>query len=266
MSKATELGNLIKQSKIIDLTVMLGEEYPASPIWGVPFHKAPFNYFTSPQTDMRGQYMDYVLTFEEHSGTHCDAPAHAIPPPDSGLPHASELGNVTVEQLPLEKLMGPAAVIDVRGLSGSAGPGLSPLVTADFVREWEKKNGDLQKDEIVLLYTGWTDKYYKRFPEGYGLDRDCKLYKRTEGWPAPDPSVMEYLFEKGIEHVGIDTVSMGPIQADEPTHWAGLGRGMIFTEKLCNLGELPNRGAYFMFLPLKVEGGGAGPGRALAIV
>lgn len=228
--------------------------------------KTPFNWFTSPQTDMRGQYMDFVLTFEEHSGTHLDSPAHAIPRPETGLPHAGEAGLMTVDMVPLEQLMGPAIVIDCTNLEGSAGPGKSPVITVDHIRSWEEANGSIDAGDIVLLYTAWTDKHYRKFPHGYKLDRDCKLYKQTEGWPAPDPTCMEYLYSKGVRHVGVDTVSMGPIQADEPTHWAGLEKGMVFTEKLCNLGVLPSRGSYFIFLPLKVEGGGAGPGRAIALV
>ncbi len=264
-SLAGAISQLLKEAEVVDLTVTLGEEYPTSPIWGVPFMKTPFNWFTSPQTDMRGQYMDYVLHFEEHSGTHFDSPAHGIPHPDTGLPRAAEIGRTTVEKVPLEQLMGPAAVIDCRDLIGTAGPGKSPMITVAKVQAWEKEHGEIQPGEVVIFYTGWTDRFYKKFPEGYGLDRDCKLYKKTEGWAAPEPAVMKYLLKKGVRHVVVDTVSMGPIQADEETHWAGLEEGMIFTEKVCNLGLLPPRGAYFMFLPIKVEGGSAAPGRAIAI-
>jgi kynurenine formamidase len=47
---------------------------------------------------------------------------------------------------------------------------------------------------------------------------------------------------------------------------AALGRGMIATENLTNLGELPTRGALFMLLPHKFEGASGGLGRAIAFV
>lgn len=265
-SKIQQLSELMASSKIIDLTVMLGPEYPTSPIWGVPFIKAPFNHFKSPQTDMRGPYLDYVLIFEEHCGTHFDAPAHGIPHPDTGIEGAMDMGAITVEKVPVTQLMGPAAVIDCTDLAGTGGPGISPVITVSKIKEWEKEHGEIQPEEVVVLYTGWTDKHYKLFPEGYNLDRNCKLYKETEGWPAPDAEAMTYLVSKGIKHVAIDTVSMGLIQNDVDTHLAGFTKGLVYTEKLCNLGLLPPRGAYFIFLPIKVEGGSAAPGRAIAIV
>ena len=41
---------------------------------------------------------------------------------------------------------------------------------------------------------------------------------------------------------------------------------MMYLELLANLKALPPRGAYFIFLPLKIKGGSAGPGRAIALV
>ncbi len=41
---------------------------------------------------------------------------------------------------------------------------------------------------------------------------------------------------------------------------------MLFLELLANLRRLPPRGALFIFLPLKIEGGSAGPGRAIALL
>jgi kynurenine formamidase len=41
---------------------------------------------------------------------------------------------------------------------------------------------------------------------------------------------------------------------------------MVATENLTNLGELPTRGAYLVFLPHKFEGATGGPGRAIALV
>jgi hypothetical protein len=41
-------------------------------------------------------------------------------------------------------------------------------------------------------------------------------------------------------------------------HWAALGRGMVATENLTNLGELPTRGAFFVFLSHKFHGATGG--------
>ena len=75
-----------------------------------------------------------------------------------------------------------------------------------------------------------------------------------------------HLHERGIRHLGIDARGIGLMQDDYTPHWAALGRGMVATENLTNLGELPTRGAYFVFLPHKFQGATGGLGRAIALV
>jgi len=41
---------------------------------------------------------------------------------------------------------------------------------------------------------------------------------------------------------------------------------MRYVEILTNLGELPVRGAYFIFLPIKIAESSGGPGRAMALL
>ena len=41
---------------------------------------------------------------------------------------------------------------------------------------------------------------------------------------------------------------------------------MMYVELLANLRDVPARGAFFIFLPIKIKGGSAGPGRAIALV
>jgi kynurenine formamidase len=41
---------------------------------------------------------------------------------------------------------------------------------------------------------------------------------------------------------------------------------MRYVEILTNLGELPVRGAYFIFMPVKIASSSGGPGRAMALI
>jgi isatin hydrolase len=41
---------------------------------------------------------------------------------------------------------------------------------------------------------------------------------------------------------------------------------MRYIEILTNLDELPIRGAYFIFMPIKISGSSGGPGRAMALL
>jgi kynurenine formamidase len=189
-----------------------------------------------------------------------------IPPPGSGFPHAGAANEISVEKIPLEKCMGPAAVIDCRDLLGTAKPGMSPVITVDKVQNWEGQHGPLQGEDKVLLFTSWTELHYKRFPEGYRLEKSCNMDRETEGWPAPDEELIQYLAEKGVQHIGCDFPSLGQIQNDEGPHWAALENEMVTVEKLMNLSRLPPRGAYYMFFPLKIQNGTGSPGRAIAIL
>ncbi|HPU62307.1 MAG TPA: cyclase family protein [Bacillota bacterium] len=267
-----QVGKLLTsgQARVIDLSVLISEDTPAWCPGGQPFLRAKMNWFEGSLS--RAPFFDYVLIMEEHTGTHCDAPAHMIPPEGSGLPHAGPMHNVTLEKIPVTQTMGPAAVIDCTDLVGTEEPGVSPVILPSRVLEWEEKHGKIRPGDVVLFYTGWTDLHFKEFPEGYKLDADCRFWtplwgrERTDGFPAPNADTIRLLLDRGVRHVGVDTPSLGMIQDDNTPHWEALGNGMICTEKLCNLGKLPPRGAFYIFLPIKVKGGTGGPGRAIAII
>jgi len=261
-SKADVLGEIIGGRNIIDLTVLIGPNFPCFYFRGQPLLQIQLQDFDGP----RGQFISNVLVMEEHTGTHCDAPNHMIPPPGSNLKGAGDAHYVTVEKIPLEKCMGPAAVIDCRDFIGMEKPGKSPVITAEKLKEWEKEHGRLSKKDKVLVFTSWTELYYKEFPEGYKLEKSCNEDKTTVGWPAPSEEFIEYLLDRGVQHIGCDFPSLGQIQNDEGPHWTALGNEMVVVEKLTNLSKVPPRGAYYVFLPLKIEKGTGSPGRAIAIV
>ena len=77
---------------------------------------------------------------------------------------------------------------------------------------------------------------------------------------------MEYLYECGIKCIATDGASVGAAEDGIPSHIAGLAHEMAYIESLCNVDQLPTRGAAFIFLPLKIEGSSGGPGRAIAVL
>jgi kynurenine formamidase len=50
------------------------------------------------------------------------------------------------------------------------------------------------------------------------------------------------------------------------TYWAAARVGMIFTEYLIDVGQLPATGAFYVFLNPKIENNHGGPGRAIGIL
>jgi kynurenine formamidase len=253
--------------EVLDLSVPLAEDLPCHWPTHQPFQHKTGNWFTTERRPSgsvysRGPYATRWMALDEHTGTHFDAPCHFVPPPGSGLPGAGELGAVTAADVPLGQLMGPAAVVDVSGLS-EVDPGRSPLIPPRVLAEWETAHGELRPADVVLFRTGW-DAAYRRGADGDGYLREVVLTERRPGWPAPDVATVELLLSRGVRCAGTDAPSIGAAHDPRPAHTTGLGGGMVFVECLTALDGLPARGAWFCFLPLRLEGGTGAPGRAIA--
>ncbi len=272
--EASAVGELTGRARrVVDLTVLLSETLPAH--WGSnpPFARwtnnwfeQPTNFYGSPASGSNGPYYSQRFVLDEHTGTQTDFPAHFVPPPDSGLPHASPMGAITGDKYPLNRMMGPAVVIDVTDLRDAAEPGFSAPITVERIQAWESEHGPIQPGEVVLFRSGYSDAYYKPLPEGARMTMEPLVLKTAPGWPAPTPEAVKYLFDRGVWHLGTDGASMGPVEDGQPTHLAGLQHGMSWEELLINLGELPVRGAFYIALPLKVADQSGAPARAIALL
>lgn len=266
-----DLAAVIAGYEVVDLTVPLAENLPGHWPTHVPFQRKIYNWYEArpdqiqPLHAFRGPYYTAFLTIDEHCGTHIDAPCHMIPPPDSGLPAANEWGNVTLDKVDLNRMMGPAAVIDVTELKDTGADGVSPQITAEHVERWEKEHGKLKGTEVVLFRSDW-DAHYRPMPEGGAYGADPFLRGKGPGWPAPGIECLDLLLDRGCMTLGLDGVSVGGVDDPVPAHHHGLGKGMLFIELLANLNRMPPRGAFFVYLPLHILGGSAGPGRAVGFV
>jgi kynurenine formamidase len=259
----TQIQPILGNVKIVDLSVITAERWPVGWPTSPAYHTSLYCYYE----DVSGPYYSRFLFIEEHHGTHYDAPAHLLAPKDSGLPNVTDGEWLTGDKIPLEQFMGPAAVVDCRSTLGKADLGKSPVVGRDFLEAWEAKHGRFQAGECVLFYTSWTDLYYKPLAEG-GRDFifDPIMLQNKVAWPSPDEGAMGLLVERGVRLVGVDTPTVGLAERMIEPHLVGLKAGMVLVEKLTNLSQLPVRGAAFLFLPLYIEGGGGGPGRAVAFL
>jgi isatin hydrolase len=264
---------LIRSSRTVDLTLTLSEDLPCWWPTAFPYRHTTDHWFTrverdgsSPLLSRSGAaYHSCVVSMDEHTGTHFDAPSHFIPPPGSELPDAGPAGAITADRVELQQLMGPAVVIDVRSGVGPGEPGKSAPIEPSLITGWEKEHGDIGPGDVVLFRTDWDDHYVTGAQGRQYVQRPLVLAD-TPAWPAPSVASIELLHARGVMCTGTDAASMGPAEDGRPAHVAGLSTGMVFIECLCNLRELPARGATFVFLPLKIGGGSGGPGRALAFV
>ncbi|MFH0872060.1 MAG: cyclase family protein [bacterium] len=262
--------------KVIDMTTLLSPNWPC--VWPGHF---PLNIVVENIWGPGGPWKSEFKTLDEHPGTHYDAPTHFVPPPGfkisqyqgkgmqeraanyekkwGKLPHST----VTNDKVPIEQFCGPMKVVDVGLMEGTAGPGKRPAIGADVVKAFEAKYGPLQKGDVVLLRTGYDDKYYLPFPEGNRCVADV-LGGKAEGWPSPSAELVDYLSKKGVMNMVADIPSMGGEDWYE-AHVLGLGRGMIYVEMVMNTADLPNTGGFFIYLSPKTIGSGQA-GRAIAIL
>jgi kynurenine formamidase len=195
-------------------------------------------------------YSSYSICTPEHGGTHLDAPIHFAK------------DKLTIDQIPLTSLTGNAIVIDV---SENALKNKDYLIQVSDIEAWEKKNGQIDKNTIVLFRTGYGQFYPDR--EKYfgtalkGLEAIPLLH-----FPGIDPVTTEWLVEKrNIKALGLDTPSMDYGQSkDFQTHRILLDKNKPGFENVANLDKLPAKGIYVVALPMKIGKGSGGPLRIIA--
>lgn len=270
MERSTaEARSVYRGMRFIDLSLTLSEELPCSWPDHMPFQQKIYNWFADnadgPQalSGKRGPYQTRWLAIDEHTGTHIDAPNHGVPPPRSGLPGASDLGLISVAELDFSQTSGPAVVINLTHLVGTAEPGASPPVGPEQIERHESEHGRLEPGDVVLMRADWSDRY---LAGADGADYAVNpLQRQSDAWPALTVDAVRLLIDRGIRCLGTDAPSVGAAEAGGPVHDIGFAGGMVFVEGLTRLKELPETGTVFMALPLRLAGGTGSPVRAVAI-
>ena len=195
-------------------------------------------------------YSAYRFASAEHGGTHLDAPIHFA------------RGGAPVDAIPLDRLIGPAYVVDVTDR-------VSPdyLVTVADLEGFEAVYGPIPPGAILLLRTGWGE----RWP-----DRAAYLGTSAAGaaaipelhFPGLHPDAARWIAEqRSVGAIGIDTPSIDHGQSTTfETHVVLYEAGVPGLENVANLGALPPTGSYVLALPMKIEGGSGAPVRIVAFV
>ena len=250
-------------TRFVDNSLLVAPEYPCT--W--PSHPFPRFQLTHERTiGPDSPYHIDVLLIDGNTGTQLDVPPHSVARPDLKRPKSGPLGLAFTETIEPWQFGGEACVIDVRDLLDQAPKGVSPLVTPEYVKRFESKFRPLKFGDVALFRSDYSDKYYKPLPEGARFIADV-VDRRAPGYPDPDPDCMEYLAERGVMTVGTDSASMGPMpNLAEPTHYAGLRHGMIWTEGATNLASLPSTGAFYCMLAPRHQGGPYSECRAISLV
>lgn len=203
-------------------------------------------------TDGGWFYSSFNIYLSEHGGTHLDAPIHFAE------------GMQTADQIPLDRLIGPAAVIDV---SKASAADRDYRFTAQDILAWEQTNGPLPEGAIVLFRTGfskfWPDREKYMGTALRGEEGVAALH-----FPGLSEEAAELLAnQRNIAAVGLDTPSLDYGQSqDFIAHRILLAKNIPGFENVANLGVLPPAGATVIALPVKIRNGSGGPLRIIALV
>ncbi len=257
------ISGMVAAQELIDHSLLIAPEYPST------WPSAPFPRFKLMHERVIGPISPYnvdVLLIDGNTGTQLDVPPHSVARPELKREKSGPLGLAYTDKIEPWQFGGEACVVDVRDLLDQAAKGVSPLVKPEHVVRFEKQHRPVRFGDVVLFRSDYSDKYYRPGPEGSRFIADA-LDRKAPGYPDPDPDCMELLGQRGVLTLGTDSASMGPLpDLAEPTHYAGLKYGMIWTESATNLAALPPTGAFYCLLAPRHEGGPYSEGRAFSIV
>jgi kynurenine formamidase len=186
----------------------------------------------------------------EHGGTHLDAPVHFAE------------GKWSVDDIPVANLIAAAAVIDVRA---AASANADYRLTVADVERWEARHGTIADGAIVVLYTGWSERWPDR-KRYFGDDTPGDASKLH--FPSFGEEAARFLVEqRRVRALGVDTASIDYGQShDFPVHRLVGAANVVGLENLTNLARVPATGAWIAALPLKIARGSGAPARVVALV
>ncbi|MEK7574678.1 MAG: cyclase family protein [Patescibacteria group bacterium] len=204
--------------KIFDISLLLNNEtvvYPGNVPLSVEMHHAMPEHATHLSKIIMGS----------HTGTHVDAPSHAVQ------------GASSLDQIPLETFVGPCRVLDCTESVGS-------------VKIAELKKAGVKKGERILVKTQNSLKGFEKF-------RDDYIYL--------DGDAADYLAELGITLFGIDYFSVKQRGSkDQRPHTSLLSKNIPIIEGL-DLSKVPAGDYTLLCLPLKFTGIDGAPARTILV-
>lgn len=236
----------IDENKIVDLTYAFDEQTIYWPT-AKPFQ---LNVVSAAKTEAGYWYAANNICLAEHGGTHMDAPIHFAE------------GKRATDAMPVQQLIGPAVVIDVRA-HAEQDPDYR-LTVADL-QAWEKKHGRIPRGAIVLMSSGWGARWpdKKRY---LGTDQPGDVANLH--FPGFSKEAAEFLVsQREIDAIGVDTPSIDYGQSkDFIVHRIINGADKPGLENVAQVEQLPAKGATLIALPMKIAKGSGGPARIIAIL
>lgn len=215
-------------TRLVDLSVPVGAGtvvYPGDP--------QPV--LTTHSTVARDGFNLLEVHMGSQTGTHVDAPYHF----EDQAPR--------IDQVPLERFLGPGVVVDATGV------GPRGRITWEHV---EPVADRLAEGVVVLLHTGWSEHY------------GAPSYFAN---PFLDADACRRLLERGVRTICIDAINLDETPDDEhpgegfPVHHLIAQAGGVIGENFRNLGQVDWAAPFVMCLPIALDAADGAPVRAVAV-
>lgn len=191
-----------------------------------------------------------TFKFPGQFGTHIDFPGHFVK------------GRELSEKYTVKDMVYPLCVIDI---SKKVEEDVHYAVTAEDIKEYEEKYGDIPDGAFVALYTGWS----KRWPDMDAISNADE--DGTEHFPGWSMEALQYIYEvrnagaNGHETLDTDASVLAEEAGDLACERYLLGKGKLQVEVMCNLDKVPPAGAIVIAAFLPIEGATGLPVRMWAI-
>ncbi len=233
----TELIEAVRRAQVYDVSPTLDSDTPV-----FPGHPEPR--FEAARTHANDGYFVQTISLGEHTGSHVDAPAHAL----RSQPDA------TIDTYAARRFIAPYALFDLAPLRLGAGE----LASAeDLHAAADRDRLALHPGDAALLCFGWDQ------------------HRARGAWwaantPGLDASACGWLLEEQVGLVGSDTptadaaVVGGEIVAQHGHVEYFLPNDILLVEGLIGLGDVPRTGV-IVAAPLKIAGGSGAPARVLLL-
>lgn len=225
----------ILQTTLIDLTHTISADIPT---WNGTSEFEQHTVIDYSDCTTNTKFRVQKLCMSAGIGTHMDAPAHCIPQAAS------------IEFLKLSTLLAPCAVIDVGARSHA-----EYSISRDDIKQFEQKYGTIKAGTLVACNTGW-DKFWT----------DAKAYRNNLVFPSISADAAQYLANRNIAGIAIDTLGVDRPQEDFIAHQILLSAGIYIIENATNLEKLPPTGAFTIALPIKIANGTEAPIRFIGLI
>jgi arylformamidase len=241
----TVLEEALRAASFYDVSPVIDERLPV-----FPGHPA-ITLEADARTHERDGYFLQRLSFGEHTGSHVDAPAHAV----------AALAGRTIDLYPVDRFIAPYVKYDLTAFDAKPGE----LVTAAMLQAVEARDGiEPQRGDVAIVQFGW-DSHLR--PDSDDPAERSWWIRNAPGLAA---DACDHLANSGVSGVGSDTATCdaamvdGTITSSVGHDHTFLPNEILLFEGLIGLAAAPARGV-FIGLPLRISGGSGSPIRAVLI-